>query len=43
MEMTLPGTELGTECFRQKKELEEVPEVLENKVFRDHVLYKDLV
>lgn len=43
MEMTLPGTELGTECFRQRKELEEGPEVLENEVFRDHVLYKDLV
>lgn len=43
MEMTLPGTELGTECFRQRKEHEEGPGVLENKVFRDHVLYKDLV
>lgn len=43
MEMTFPGTALGTECSRQRKQHEEGPEVLENKVFGGHGLYKDSV
>lgn len=43
MLMTLPSTELGTECFRQRKQREEGPGLLENKVFEDRGLYKDSV
>lgn len=43
IEMTFPVTELETECSRQKEQHEEGPEVLENKMLRDHDLCKDSV
>lgn len=43
MEMTLPVTELETECSRQMEQNEEGPEALENKMFRYYDLYKDSV
>lgn len=43
MEMTLPVTELETECSRHKEQHEEGPEVLENKMLRYNDLYKDSV